>query len=502
MLTSTLLVRTIRFVIYHPSERVHHAILAGAAVASTLIYWSLARSFSLLALYDRPLLDLYRIAQNEPAARWHLLAAFIALGVCYWLGWRATLQVQDQTAWRIVTGGALASAACLLFLFPFGAADIFNNILHGRMLGVYGTNPFVEVARDFADDPFYAYVAWRHVPSAYGPGWEIAAAVTAGLAGDGIIANVIAFKLLPGLFLAASVVLVARILRQWAPERALPGVLLLAWNPVVLYETLGQGHNDIAMAFWIVAAVWMLTRRRYTLAILALVMGTLFKFIPALLLPAAGLIALRDLPDHRQRLRFVLVTAVASLALVYLLYAPFWQGSQVVGIGRRASLLTTSLPAVAWSLLEPRVGHDAAVKAVSTTAAVLTVLFTLWQAGRAWRNQSWLNFPQAAFNILMFYLLFTCLWFQNWYAIWPLAVAPLLPPGHAARLAALFGYAALAKPLLAAPVILWLQPLPPKLWRELWLGPVVMLLPWLYVVFAVWHERRARHEVGEVGGRR
>jgi hypothetical protein len=494
MLSSTFPFRTVQFIIYHPNERVHHAVLAGTALTSTLIYWFLARSFPLLTLYDQPLLDLYRISQNEPDARWRLLAAFIALGVCYWLGWRATRQVQDQTAWRIVVGGALASAVCLLFLFPYGAADIFDNIMHGRILAVYGANPFVQVARDFADDPFYPYVAWRHSPSAYGPGWEILAAVAAGLIGNGVIANVIAFKLLPGAFLAATVALVARILRQWAPERALPGVLLLAWNPVVLYHTLGNGHNDIAMAFWMVAAAWLLARRRYTLACLSLVMGTLFKFIPVLLLPAAGLIALHALPNHRQRLRFLVVTAVTSAALVCLLYAPFWQGSEVLGIDRRARLLTTSLPALAWSLLEPRLGDDLAVKIVSRTAAILTGLFALWQAARACRDGSWLSFPQAAFNILMFYLLLTCLWFQEWYAIWPLAVAPLLPPGHAARLAALFGFAALIKPLLAAPAILWLRPLPTKLWRELWLGPAVMFLPWLYVVFAWWHGRRTKDE--------
>ena len=78
-------------------------------------------------------------------------------------------------------GGALASATILLFLFPFGAADIFDNIMHGRILGVYGGNPFHDVIGQFDQDRLVAYTAWRLAPSAYGPAWELLAGGTAWL---------------------------------------------------------------------------------------------------------------------------------------------------------------------------------------------------------------------------------------------------------------------------------------------------------------------------------
>ena len=87
----------------------------------------------------------------------------------------------------------------------------------------------------------------------------------------------------------------------------------------------------------------------------------------------------------------------------------------------------------------------------------------------------------------MFYLLLTCLRFQCWYALWPLGLAALLPPGHSARLGALFGYAALSKPLVFAPLWLWNRPLPAQVWRETRLGPAVLAVPWLYSLFALWH---------------
>ena len=468
-------------------------VLAGTAVLSGLVYWLVfVQPHSLLALYQRPLLDLYRIVRNDPLARWRLLAGFMIQGALYWLGWRAARHARGRAAWIIVLAGTLVSSVILLFLYPYGAADVFDNIMHGRILGVHGANPFEQVAADFKMDPFYRYTAWRRDTSAYGPGWEILAGGAARLAGDAVITNVLAFKLLAGTFLLASIGVVASVLRRVAPERALAGVVLLAWNPVILYETFGQGHNDMAMVFWILFAVLTLLHRRYVLTILALITGALFKFIPLLMLPAAALIALRDLPDTRARVRFVVVTGGIAALLVVLAYAPFWYGKDTLNIDRRQELFTTSLPAVSFVVLEKQLGIESAVSVVSRIAAGLTALFALVQARGVWRNRTWLAFPQAAFNILMFYLLLTCLWFQTWYAVWPLGIAALLPPGHAARLGALFGYAVLTKTLIFGPWWLWIRPLPSRFWREIRLGPAVLAVPWLYALFALWHSRRKR----------
>lgn len=473
--------------------------LAGIAGLSALLYWlAFVDPYSLFDLYQRPRLELYQLSKDNPMARWLLVIAFLAQGALYWLGWRLAQRTQGRTAWIVVVGGALIFGTILLFMYPLDAADIFDNIMHGRILGVYRANPFRQVAAQFSNDPFYRYMAWRRTPSAYGPAWETLAALTARVAGNGIIANVVAFKLLTGTFLAASVGVVAAILRRIAPRRALAGVLWLAWNPVILYETLGNGHNDIVMVFWMLAAAWALLRRRYTLAILFLLVGALVKFMPLLLLPAAGLVALRDLPGTRARLRFLVMAGVSALVLVALAYGPFWYGIETLGIHRRTRLFTASLPAVGYALLQPRVGTYRAASAVGIVAASLAALFAFWQGGRAWRDRSRLSFVQATFNILMFYLLLTCLWFQQWYAVWPLAIAALLPPGQAIYLAMIFGYAALlSKHLVFGPMLFWIRPLPPKSWLELRFGPAVLGVPWLYALFVLWQSRGVKRRYEE-----
>lgn len=473
-------------------------VLAATAALSGLIYWLVfVQSYNLLELYRRPLLDLYDLSKDDPLARWRLLGGFLSQGALYWLGWRAARHARGCVAWAIVLGSALTSSTILLFLYPYDAADIFDNIMHGRILGVYGANPFRQIASDFKTDPFYRYVAWRYTPSAYGPGWEILAGGVARLAGDTVITNVLAFKSLVGVFFVASVGLVGAILRRAAPERALAGAVLIAWNPVILYYTLGHGHNDIVMVFWILVTTWTLLLRRYTLAVLALVIGALFKFIPLLMLPAAVLIALRDLPNARSRVRFVAVTFGAAAVLVILAYAPFWHGMDTLDVERRRKLFTTSLPAVGYVLLKTRLGAERAAAIISQVAAGLTALFALARGIRAWRDRTWLSFPQAAFYSLMFYLLLTCLWFQSWYAVWPLGIAALLAPGHTVRLGILLGCAALSKPLIFGPMWLWIRPLPTRIWRELRLGPAVLAAPWLYTLFAIWHTRREQRAKDE-----
>ncbi|MEW5956842.1 MAG: hypothetical protein AB1801_03890 [Chloroflexota bacterium] len=471
-------------------------LLAGLAGLSLIIYlWAFVWPYNLFVWYQHPRLTLRPFTEADPLTLWRFVLAFLGQGGLYWLAWRLALQVRDRAAWLIVLGGSLAFSLVLLFLYPIDAADIFDNIVHGRILGVYGANPFREVANQYAGDPFYPYVAWRSAPSAYGPLWEALAGGLARLAGDGIIANVLAFKLLDGLFLVMGIGLVAVILRRQAPQRALAGVVLFAWNPIVLYETMGNGHNDIVMAVWLLAAAWAILSRRYTLAILALLAGALIKFIPLLLLPVAGLIALRQLSGHRARVKFLAVTILSGLLLVALAYSPFWYGVAALSIDRRVNLFTCSLPAVVNAWLYLTWGVADAGRIIGWAAAGLTGLFALGQSWRTRRDHSWLNFTQAGFNILMFYLLLTCLWFQQWYTIWPLTLAALLPPGHASRLAVLFSFTAMSKHLIADPLLFWTQPRPPRPWRELRFGPAVMIIPWLYALLALWLIKRTKSNV-------
>jgi hypothetical protein len=479
-----------------PTRSVQNATVAllGLATLSALVYWfGLTQPYNLLDLYQQPLLDLRRLTEGYPEKLWPLVIEFVVLFALYIVAWQIVRRTHTRSIWLIVIGGAMVFGAITLFMYPYDAADIFDNIMHGRILSVYGANPFRDVAVQFSADPFFPYIAWRKTISAYGPGWEIIAGLSARLAGNDLLTNVFVFKLVLAGFMAGCAGMIVAILRRLAPDKILPSVILFLWNPVVVYETIGHGHNDVAMLFWMLLAVWLLLKKRYTLTFLALLMGALFKYIPVLFIPAALAITLRDLGTTRSRLRYLGVTLGASIALVVLAYAPFWNGLETLSITRRMSLYTTSLPAVAYNLLQFSLNQADAARMVSLTALAITSIAALFMAWRAWRDRSELSFTRSMFYLTTFYLLLTVPWFHVWYAVWIMGLAALLPIGHAVYFSVIFSFATLSKSLIFGPQLLWpTRPPEETRWIEVLLGPLVLALPWLYAVYALFDTWRAR----------
>ena len=95
-----------------------------------------------------------------------------------------------------------------------------------------------------------------------------------------------------------------------------------------------------------------------------------------------------------------------------------------------------------------------------------------------------------AFDTLAFYLLFTCLWFQQWYTVWLVGLAAALPAGHRRRFAAFFSMAALSKKFLFGPLIFWPDPKYTQPTAEILFTLSVLGLPWLYYLSKpVWRAR-------------
>jgi hypothetical protein len=458
--------------------------LAGVALASLTIYiLAFFLPANLFENYTRTRLELKLLAGGGSPAYARMVLVFIMLAVLYIIGFRSARRTQSRAAWAIVIIGALAFTMILLLIAPFDAADIYDNIFHGRIRGVYGANPYQQVIADYPQDPFYDYTAWKRSTSAYGPVWELLAGLAARWAGDRIIPNVLTFKLLPGLFYFASVAIIWGFLRQTQPEFALAGVLLLAWNPVVLYETWGNGHNDMAMTVWILAAVWFVSMRRYSLSVISLTFGAMVKYIPLLLIPAAVVVGLRDQENRREQYLFLLKSTILTFVIVVIAYFPFREAGDLLDVERRARLFTTSIPAVVYKALRPTLGIDTAANLVTLGTLFFLGIFVLYQSLRRTKTESANPFLMTVFNILVYYLMVACLWFQQWYGLWLVTLAALLPK-HARRLALFFGFWVLSKQLIFAPKLV-----PRIIHQPEWAAGYEALLtiavlgaPWIYAL--------------------
>jgi fumarate reductase subunit D len=447
--------------------------LAAVFTVSLAMYiLAFIRPANLLSLYLAVHLDGHLMHDGGLSAYLRMVLAFGGVAFLYFWGLRLAARTKSKAAWAIVISGTLVFVLVFLFMAPFDALDIYDNIFHGRITGIYGGNPFSQVIASFPRDPFFVYTPWKSSPTAYGPVWEMLAGLTARLAGDGILQNILAFKLLAGIFQLVGIAVLVVFFRKTAPERALPAALLLGWNPVILYETWGNGHNDFAMAFWVLLAAILISRQRYTWGTLSLVVGALVKFIPILLIPAALLIAVFNLHNLRSRLWFLAKTSVAALALLVAAYLPFWNGLATLNISRRMQLFTTSIPSVIYQFLNPIVGLSLSARLVSLGALGVLAVFTLYQSFKVKNQEPSHDFSSIAFNILAFYLMVACLWFQQWYCLWLIALAPLLPV-CSRRLALFFGFWVLTKQFVFGPLIVPLMVRYPN--KAIWLEPILTI---------------------------
>jgi hypothetical protein len=230
--------------------------------------------------------------------------------------------------------------------------------------------------------------------------------------------------------------------------------------------------------------------------VLGLTAGALIKFVPALLLPIALAYGLRRLATWGARLRFLAASLTAAAALAASTLAPFWRGGDILALERRTTLFTTSLPAAAQVHLAPVLGLEPSQRAVAGVASMLAAVAALYQAWRVWRRPGWLAPVRAGAYVLLFYLLFACLWFQPWYTVWPLVLAAILPEGAVGRTVVLLSYAAAWKTIIFDFFLYRGGPLPPQIWRETWLGPATLGVVWSYIVYRLgrraWRERSGR----------
>ncbi|HKP53911.1 MAG TPA: hypothetical protein VJ183_14820 [Chloroflexia bacterium] len=446
------------------------AVLAG--VSGVAYYLGFVRPYLLSEYYDTPLLDLAKINGHTPQSANAWAFTWVVLFVCYYLAFRLCPSIKNVSrafrwmALALVVGWALLFSIQMVFMYPVGAADIFDQIFRARITHHYGLNPFITVPNSIYGDTFLRYVAWRDEGSPYGPVWELLSAGTGWLAGDSLWWNLIFFKVLVLVPYAASVALTYGILRTLKPEWALRGTLFFAWNPLVIFEIAGNGHNDAFVVMFLLLAVYFFVRASHAAVIPALMAGALTKFVPVLLVPVAAAAIWRDRVSNRydggpaevggdgdepsrsfiEPLRALWIGGIVAIGMAVVLYAPFWEGPQSIGALGRQSLFTASLPKVLadWLAFDVGMGDRAAQSLVRYGALTLVGLVVVALSLRLFlgRNARTLDERhelvgrtlRSFYEIIFVYLAFATLWFQPWYLMWLIALtAPIASFTYAHR---------------------------------------------------------------------
>ena len=469
-------------------------------LAMEIIYVAYIVAFPLISNTQAggPAADLEILMRDN---RW--LAPIYVVGVLllYYLFWQAMQLVQNLSyaTFRtsrfkiVVLAFALLFGFTLVWLYPITANDLFRNVLRGRIWAVYGASPMLSPLNDFPDDPYIAFAGeFGNWVSGYGPLWEIMVQVPLRLGATDMVPGAISLKLVVLLSFLICAALIgwfaappaqSSVLSQSKsesvtrasssipyPPSSLIALTFFAWNPLILVQGLGNGHNDMVFMALIVLGIILWQRGLWWEVAIALTLAALAKATALLMFPLFGVLLLRSESTWRQRILKGLGVVLIGLVIIYLTYSVLgplaeifqdvwntlttrldpllsysetfnglwaWLTNQLgfapisaetpPGLG--AMLTTRRGFAIASGLrmvLREIIPRDVAETLPRATGRCIFLFFYAWLMVQLWRNK--LDLVTAGF-LAYFSQLMLGRTFRIWYPIWlvPLAALHLTP---------------------------------------------------------------------------
>ncbi len=425
-----------------------------------------------------------------------LCSALFAIYLAAFLVLRWTVRVAGPREQRLTLALALvfpvAMQLVLLLMPGIVTTDVFSYVMYGQIAATYGGNPFVQFPALYPDNPALAWIApiWHNAPSIYGPLWiDVSWAIDHLTSGWGIVGQVLAYRALVNLAQLANVGLFWLIVRRIEPRAALPLTMLFAWNPLLLFEFSANGHNDALMLTFVLLAVYCCTRRLLAMAIVALALSAMVKFVTLLVLPLfLAYWARRQPTPARQAAAFLGGGALAVLVIV-VIYLPWY-----AGIGTFSALLSwTTNPLYTNSptdmlandlarLMNP--GGSGVFETLVWLRGVLKwIALTVLAAYLGWetlRVRALRDVLAASARVLLVFLLVANPWVLPWYFSWPLTFGLLAGWGaRTARVAFSFSLTVLAVLHFNA---LWGGASPASTLNVIYLAPLLLpILPRLFL---------------------
>jgi len=254
--------------------------------------------------------------------------------------------------------GVLPLILAFVLMYPPGSQDLFHNLADARTLWRYGEWPMVSPPAAHAGDPIAdAVTAWRDTNTTYGPLAYVVYALPSRLAGDGLVANLIAFKAFNAALLLLVAALASIAANSLTPGRETQAFVLVAWNPLLLFEAVANGHNDTLMAVLALTSLLITVRSRDLLGLFAVAGSATVKYATAAVAPITWAWLWLN---ATQRGRVVLLSLGLLGAVAFIgLYAVF--GERLLtspGPARGQGVVASPISLLAYAL-EPWLGLEA-----------------------------------------------------------------------------------------------------------------------------------------------
>jgi alpha-1,6-mannosyltransferase len=270
--------------------------------------------------------------------------------------------------------------------------DVYSYLAQGTILHL-GLNPYHDTPAVLAQhggahvlnavSPF-----WRHTTAPYGPLFLALVSVVVGITGSHLVAGVLVIRALELVGIVLLAVYLPRLARALGTDPA-RAIWLALLSPLMVFELVSAGHNDVLMIGLLVAGVAVAVEGRPLQGIAVCALAATIK-VPAL--AGAAFIALawaRAEPSPRQAVKLICAAAAAVvgvLAAVSVIsgLGVSWLSGSVFSAPAKVRLAITPATGVGWTVAS--LMHDLGLSvnarslesAFGAVAAGLTVVAGLW----------------------------------------------------------------------------------------------------------------------------
>lgn len=182
--------------------------------------------------------------------RYPLLLYFVVFFTVYALFVHFIRRIETGVNLRMFLIITIALGFYLCAMKPVFSIDLFEYISRGRIMSVYGSNPYLVPPSNYPNDLFYPIIFWKFQPTIYGPLWSWLAYLPTKLAGNNVFMNVFLMKTEFLAFFLLAGFQVFRLSQALGLKRPWLYAELFLFNPYLIIMSLVDGHNDIVMMFF------------------------------------------------------------------------------------------------------------------------------------------------------------------------------------------------------------------------------------------------------------
>ncbi len=310
------------------------------------LFWTSWASFLVQGLHHIPVFDLgsgvspTTVVNGYPNLLLALFVlAFLLVLIASRVGTKVALEklTSKDRSLLFWTVCILTGVFGAIFIFAPGvmSQDIFLYATYGRMASFYNVNPYVVSPTAFTTDIFHIYLMDKGLNVAhYGPLWLDMTLPVVLVARESVANILFGFRLLGFIFYIANAMLIWVILAKLKPEMRIAGVILFAWNPLLLLAGVSEAHYEIVVITFLLLGTLCYQRRSFLLSWVFVLLAALLNIFCILLLPLFLKLLWKETRMMQGGRRFLWWFAITSLSavLIVLAFAPYSRGWSLMGI--------------------------------------------------------------------------------------------------------------------------------------------------------------------------